>query len=80
MVIDNLNLNLSQISLFTHIYGFADFNGFVDFEFQQIFRFNYGYRKTTLPARVISHYKSQDTTTGDSPNLALGLKRRTTLL
>ena len=31
MVIDNLNLNLSQISSFTHIYGFADFNRFVDF-------------------------------------------------
>ena len=25
-----LNLILSQISSFTHIYGFADFNGFVD--------------------------------------------------
>ena len=30
MAMDNLNLNLSQISSFTHIYGFADFNGFVD--------------------------------------------------
>ena len=30
MVIDSLNLNLSQISSFMHIYGFADFNRFVD--------------------------------------------------
>ena len=30
MVIDSLNLNLSQISSFMHIYRFADFNRFVD--------------------------------------------------
>ena len=32
MVIDSLNLNLSQISLFTHIYVFMDFNRFVDLQ------------------------------------------------
>ena len=30
MVIDSLNLNLSQISSFMHIYGFVDFKRFVD--------------------------------------------------
>ena len=30
MVIDSLSLKLSQISSFMHIYGFADFNRFVD--------------------------------------------------
>ena len=32
MVIDSLNLNLSQISSFMHIYRFADFNRFVDLQ------------------------------------------------
>ena len=32
MVIDSLNLKLSPISSFTHIYGFVEFNGFVDLQ------------------------------------------------
>ena len=56
MVTDSLNLNLSQISSFTHIYRFVDFNGFVDL---QIFGFYYGFEdlcisKDHLAARVIS--------------------------
>ena len=43
MVIDSLNLNLSQISSFMHIYGFADFNGFVDLRILADFGFNYGF-------------------------------------
>ena len=43
MVIDSLNLNLSQISSFTHIYGFADFNRFVDLWISVDFGFNYGF-------------------------------------
>ena len=55
MVIDSLNLNLSQISC-----QIADFNGFVDLWILADFwilttdlRIS-AYRKTTLPARVIS--------------------------
>ena len=32
MVIDSLNLNLSQISSFMPIYGFVDFNRFVNLQ------------------------------------------------
>ena len=39
-----LNLILNQISSFTHIYGFADFNGF-----WQIFGFNYGFQDFERP-------------------------------
>ena len=51
MVIGSLNLNLSQISKFMHIYGFVDFNGFVDLRISDLttdLRIS-AYQKTTLP-------------------------------
>ena len=38
VVIYSLNLNLSQISSFMHIYGFADFKRFVDLQILADFR------------------------------------------
>ena len=57
-VFDSLNLNLSQISLFTHIYGFVDFNGFVDLQILADFTtdLRISGRKTTLLAWVISSF------------------------
>ena len=43
MVIDRLNLTLSQISLLMHIYRFVDFDGFVDLWTWRILGFNYGF-------------------------------------